>query len=85
MTTVARDPVKEELDIMGMQKTDKAVDEVYGLGIGGVVVAGSRGSQHGELAVRQDRKLLFVFDGGEVRGVWDGGEEAYSFRGQQPG
>jgi hypothetical protein len=61
------------------------VDEVYGLGIGGVVVARSRGSKHGELAVRQDRKLLFVFEGGEVRGVWDRGEEAYSVRGQQPG
>jgi hypothetical protein len=58
------------------------VDEVYGLGIGGVVVAGSRGSKRGELAVRQDRKLLFVFEEGEVRGVWDRGEEAYSVRGQ---
>ena len=55
---------------------------MYGLGIGGVVVAGSRGRKRGELAVRQDRKLLFVFEGGEVRGVWDRGEEAYSVRGQ---
>jgi hypothetical protein len=58
------------------------VDEVYGLGIGGVVVERSRGSKRGELAVRQDRKLLFVFEEGEVRGVWDGGEESYSLRGQ---
>ena len=57
---------------------------MYDLGIGGVVVARSRGSNYkrGELAVRQDRKLLFVFEEGEVRGVWDRGEEAYSVRGQ---
>lgn len=55
---------------------------MYGLGIGGVVVERSRGSKRGELAVRQDRKLLFVFEEGEVRGVWDGGEESYSVRGQ---
>ena len=58
------------------------MDEEYDLGIGGVVVARSRGSKRGELAVRHDRKLFFVFEEGEVRGVWDRGEEADIGRGQ---
>ena len=52
MTTVTRNPVKNQLDSMGMKKADKAVDEEYGLGIGGVVIAKYGGRKGGKLAVR---------------------------------